>query len=172
MKYNLIYNTRKKPVNEWMCECVLVVWLSPCSRLTSLLWISGIFACFTLSVSPCLPPPPPLFSFVSLPPSSLHPAIQNQSTPHSDQREGAFFSLSLLLRRGSAGGREAACVPCCCVPVSLELCSTWISHILPFHMHAATAASHFSLAFFFMLHVSELWMFCCFQAFVVLCKKP
>lgn len=39
--------------------------MSPCSRLTSLLWISGIFACFTLSVSPCLPPPPPppLFSF-------------------------------------------------------------------------------------------------------------
>lgn len=119
-----------------MCECVLVLWLCPCSCLTSLLWISGIFACFTLSVSPCLPPPPPLFSFVSLPPSSLHPAIQNQSTPHSDQREGAFFSLSLLLRRGSAGGREAACVPCCCVPVSLELCSTWISLILPFHMHA------------------------------------
>ncbi len=105
---------------------------------------SSLLFCFPSSIiiAPCHP-------------KSIHSSL-------SDQREGAFFSLSLLLRRGSAGGREAACVPCCCVPVSLELCSTWISHILPFHMHAAAAAAlHFSLAFFFMLHVSELWLFCC-----------
>lgn len=109
-KIHLDLQYNKKSSNEWMCECVLVLWLCPCSCLTSFLWISGIFACFTLSVSPCLPPPPPLFSFVSLPPSSLHPAIQNQSTPHS-QTSGkvrSFHYLSSYAEGRPVDGRRRA----------------------------------------------------------------
>lgn len=155
----------KKSRNEWMHECVLVLLLSPCSHLSFMdkqnicLFYS---LCFSLSSSCSL-----LFCF----PSSIFIAPCHPKSIHSslsDQREGAFFSLSLLLRRGSVDGRRRAS-PCwqllpCRVPVSLELCSTWISDTVPSLPNPCMllAATHFSLVFFFMLHVSELWMFCCF----------
>lgn len=151
-----------------MHECVLVLLSSPCSHLSFMdkrnicLFYS---LCFSLSSSCSL-----LFCF----PSSIFIAPCHPKSIHSslsDQREGAFFSLSLLLRRGSADGRRVS--PCWQllsrrVPVSLEL---WISDTVLSLTNPCMllAASHFSLLFFFTLHVSELWMFCCFQTFV---KSP
>ena len=92
-----------------MNGCTSVFWC--CYRLhvlISLLWISGIFACFTLSVSPCLPPA--LFSFVSLPPSSSHPAIQNQSTPHS-QTSGKVRSFHYLSSYAEGRRMGGVCPP-------------------------------------------------------------
>lgn len=134
--------------------------LSSHSRLMSLLWISRIFACFTLSVSPCLPPPPLPLLFCFPPSIFIAPCHPNSiHSSLSDQREGAFFSLSLLLLRGSADGIRArpvsqgpssaaaghtrawrwlpACLLLCCITFQHELfisfaCTTvitWLSFV-------------------------------------------
>jgi len=128
-----------------MNGCTSVFWC--CYRLhvlISLLWISGIFACFTLSVSPCLPPA--LFSFVSLPPSSSHPAIQNQSTPHS-QTSGKVRSFHYLSSYAEGRRMGGVCPPAgsSCPAVCQSL---WSSESLtlssPLQTHACCWLPHIS----------------------------
>lgn len=123
-----------------MNGCTSVFWC--CYRLhvlISLLWISGIFACFTLSVSPCLPPA--LFSFVSLPPSSSHPAIQNQSTPHS-QTSGKVRSFHYLSSYAEGRRMGGVCPPAgSSCPVVCQ--SLWSSESLT-QTHACCWLPHIS----------------------------
>lgn len=124
-----------------MNGCTSVFWCCYCLHvLISLLWISRIFACFTLSVSPCLPPA--LFSFVSLPPSSSHPAIQNQSTPHS-QTSGkvrSFHYLSSYAEGRRMGGVVRPPAGSSCPVVYQSLWSSALPESLtlpsPFQTHA------------------------------------
>lgn len=92
----------------WMCvkcmfaSCSFIVFTF--SSHVSFMDKRNICLFYSLSVSPCLPPPLPLLFW--FPPSIFiapcHPNSIHSSL--SDQREGAFYSLSLLLLRGSADG--------------------------------------------------------------------